>query len=93
MNYMFITNYLYITYTDNTAVLSESKDGLQKDLSVPHEGYSRCTRSEFWTSNLHLPIETGCWYDISREDRKCIFVGMALEGNFKFCSYVKTKVL
>jgi hypothetical protein len=33
--------------------------------------HSRIWITKFRTSNLHLPIETGCWYNIPREERIC----------------------
>ena len=33
--------------------------------------HSRIWITKFRTSNLHLPIETGRWYDIPREERIC----------------------
>jgi hypothetical protein len=33
--------------------------------------HSRIWIAKFRTSNLHLPIETGRWYNIHREERIC----------------------
>ena len=38
--------------------------------------------TKFRTSNLRLPIETGRWYNIPREDRKCIFCGNGIGDEF-----------
>ena len=37
--------------------------------------YNRKWITKFRTTNLRLPIETGRWYNIPRENRKCNFYG------------------
>jgi hypothetical protein len=44
--------------------------------------YSRKWITEFRTSNLRFPIETVCWYNIHRQDRKCNFCGNGIADEF-----------
>ena len=44
--------------------------------------YNRKWITKFRTSNLRLPIETGRWYNIPREDRKCNFCGNRIGDEF-----------
>jgi hypothetical protein len=56
--------------------------------------YNRKWITKFRTSNMRLPIETGCWYNIPRDDRKCIFCGNGIEDEFHIlllcCNIKKT---
>ena len=42
-----------------------------KKIFVLRTIYSRIWITKFRTSNLHLPIETGRWYNIPRAERIC----------------------
>ena len=44
--------------------------------------YNRKWINKFWTSNLRLPIETGRWYNIPTEDRKCNICGNGIVDQF-----------
>ena len=45
------------------------------------------------TSNICLPIETGRWYNIPREDRKCRFCGNGIGDEFHILFLCKNEIV
>ena len=53
--------------------------------------HSRIWITKFRTSNLHLPIETGRWYNIPREDRICLLCKETIGDEYHFLLVCKNE--
>ena len=57
--------------------------------------YNKIWIAKFRTSNLRLPIETGRWYNIPMEERKCNFCGNGIVDQFHIlllCCNIKKQI-
>jgi hypothetical protein len=53
--------------------------------------HSRIWITKFRTSNLHLPIETGRWYNIPREERICHLCKETIGDEYNFLLVCKNE--
>ena len=53
--------------------------------------HSRIWITKFRTSNLHLPIETGRWYNIPREERICHLCKETIGDEYHFLLVCKNE--